>query len=182
MRDAWSYNLTREEVGMPISRLLVAGLLLSSWVAAGVAQSVPSRQNQSTFALPSPFLLQPNPGVPKAWLDFRRQVPPFAPKAHEGTTPKQAVSPSKKQTVPPLNLRRFRLFPTAPGHILISPLSPLPDQLTALARNEDLCYTIRNYRFKRDNAMSDATRQSSTSTCQPASQVHLMLNSSATTR
>jgi hypothetical protein len=167
---------------MPISRFLVAGLLLSLWVAPGAAQSVPSPQNQSPFARPSPFLLQPNPDVPKAWLDFRTQVSLFAPKAQDGTTPKQAVPPLQKQGVPTLNLRRFRLFPTAPDHILISQLSLLPDQLTTLARNEGLCYTIRDYRFKRDNSTSDATRLSGISTCQPASHIHLRLDSSPAAR
>jgi hypothetical protein len=177
MRAAWSYNLTHEEVSMPISRLLVAGLLLAMWVTPGRAQSAQPPQNQSPFALPSPFLLQPNPGVPKAWLDFRTQVSLFAPKAQDGTAPKQAAPPLKKQAVSTLNLRRFRLFPTAPDHILISRLSPLPGQLTTLARNEGLCYTIRDYRFKRDNATSDVTRPNGYSNCQPASQVHLMLTS-----
>jgi hypothetical protein len=160
---------------MPISRLLVAGLLLSFWVAPGTAQSVQSPQDHSPLVAPSPFFSQPLPGSTQSWLNFGTRIPLFAPKAQDGTALKQAL--------PPLNLRRFHLFPTTPYPILLSRLSPLLGQhVTILTRNEEPCYAIRDYRFTREDPTSDATRLSGYSTCQPASQVHLMRDSSPAAR
>jgi hypothetical protein len=49
----------------------------------------------------------------------------------------------------------------------------LQRKLSTLAQNAAPCYTIRSYRFTRDNPNSDTTTFANYSTCQPSTQFHV---------
>jgi len=53
--------------------------------------------------------------------------------------------------------------------------SNLPSTINLLKTPQDnaVCYAIRSYAFARDNANSDATRLTGSSTCRPSSQLKL---------
>ncbi len=76
-------------------------------------------------------------------------------------------SPLLKGQVPPMNLKSYHLYPASPqGVVTVRPG-------TTMAMNDERCYAIRDYRFSRESPASDATRFAGSSTCEPASQVHL---------
>lgn len=138
---------------MRILRLLALSLLTSIWIAPVLAQSVPSQQDQSPRATPTPgsrtFSLNP-------W--------PFTPRPG---------GPGFNQTIPPLNLRRYKLFPSGqdPSILLLQATQRM--QRTVIIAHNGVCYTVREYTFTRDNPDSDATTMKDYSACRPATSFHL---------
>ena len=84
-------------------------------------------------------------------------------------------SPLLKGQVPPMNLKSHSFYSASPqgtrAFQLPRVLTVRPG--TTMAMNDERCYTIRDYRFSRENPASDATRFIGSSTCEPAGQVHL---------
>jgi len=84
-------------------------------------------------------------------------------------------SPLLKGQLPPMNPKGLNLYSATPQGTrslqLPRVLTVRPG--TTLAMNDARCYTIRDYRFSRENPASDATRFTGSSTCEPASHVHL---------
>jgi hypothetical protein len=152
---------------MRVLRLLALSLLASIWVApavaqSGHAQSVPSQQDHSPLATPAPPTSQPqSPGS----RTFSLNPWPFTPKPG---------GPGFNQTIPPLNLRRYKLFPSGqdPSILLLQAAVQRLQRTVTIAHN-DVCYTVREYTFTRDNPDSDATTMKDYSACRPATSFHL---------
>ena len=169
---------------MRVLRLLAAPLLASIWISPAVAQSgtaqsslgqsrgaqsAPSRQYRSPFATPLPFSLQPLPG------SHRFSLNPGTGTYGTGTflfAPKPG-GPGLNQTIPSLHLRRDDRFATWPNSDILFQLAPQRMQRTVIMAHNDVCYTVREYTFTRDNPKSDATRIKDYSACSPASNFHL---------
>jgi hypothetical protein len=135
-------------------RSLTLSFVLLMWGTLGLAQSPQSFASRS---LPGLFNTQPLPGRRIPPLDFR------------------ALAPSATNSVRPLNLTKmkqlnpFVLRPNIP----VAPQNALTTAKIQMATNDERCYAIRGYEFNRVAPDSDATRLNESSTCEPASQVHL---------
>jgi hypothetical protein len=155
---------------MRVLRLLAMPLLALIWVApavaqsgaaqSSVAQSAPSPQNHSPLATPNPPSWQTLPGS----RPFSLNPWPFTPKPG---------GPGFNQTIPPLSLRRYNQFPSGqdPSILLLQAAQRM--QRTVIVAHNDVCYTIREYTFARDNPGSDATTMKDYSACRPANNFHL---------
>jgi hypothetical protein len=155
---------------MRVLRLLALSLLAPVWVApavaqseltqSAVAQSAPSQPDQSPLATPTPPSLQPLPGSQR----FSLNPWPFTPKTG---------GPGFSQTIRPLNLRRYNQFPSAqdPSILLLQAAQRM--QRTVIVAHNDVCYTVREYTFTRDDPQSDATTMKDYSACRPANSFHL---------
>ena len=156
---------------MRIPRFLVLPLVLSIWIAPGVAQSAQSPRYRAPTALPNPFATQPLPGSQIAPLDFRA----LGPIAKDASA-RWLDSTGVKQ-LNPRALKRLSPFVVRPNDLyaLEAPQGPvllaIPEP--QMAHNDERCYAIRDYRFSRVAPGSDATRQSGSSMCVPAGQVRL---------
>jgi hypothetical protein len=98
-----------------------------------------------------------------------------SPKASPPAASPFDSSPLLKGQLPPMNPKGLNLYSATPQG---TRAFQLPRVLTVrpgtmLAMNDERCYTLRDYRFSRESPGSDATRFLGSSTCEPASQVHL---------
>ena len=124
---------------MQIVRLLVLSSLAAASIATARAQSSPNNNR-----VPSP---------PKAYSfvphqDLHLQVPSLSQSQQLGFTPLTFHSSKEAK---PLNLA----FPQPKPHIILPP-------------GKSQCYSIRSYRFNRDNPYLDSTDFAEYSTCQAA--------------
>jgi hypothetical protein len=133
-----------------LPRLLILSLFLPACVATVAAQSSPDKAPLSS-PLPQNGLVLP--------YDFRGLIPPLFQNAQAN------------QLQQPLRLERFKGSRLAPATYLGLP--PLPGNLAALAQNTAPCYSIRSYRFSREDPKSDSTRFTDYSTCQPGAEFHM---------
>jgi hypothetical protein len=141
--------------------VLITSVLLLLWAAPAAAQSARSPQAAPAAAFPH------SPVTIPSW-DGRTRIP--VPGSH----PKAATA--GKQAPSALNLKRPRVFSVRPGALQRFQLQPQsPPVLLSLnpASNGERCYTVREYRFQRDNGSSDATTFKNYDACSPASQFHL---------
>lgn len=162
---------------MRVLRLLAVPLLASIWCVPGVAQSGvvqsgPAQsglapQDRSPLATPLPLLSQPLAGSHRFSLIL-------------GTAPSGASLSAGKvgaagfsQTIPPLRLRRYDPLASLPGSDILFQLAPLQPRRTITMAQNELCYTVREYTFTRDNPASDATTMKDYSACRPANNFHL---------
>jgi hypothetical protein len=152
---------------MRVLRLLAVPLLASIWVApavaqSGVAQSAQSQQDYSPLATPPLLFSQPLPASQRFSLSPGTVPSLFAP-SPAGTTLNQAI--------PPLHLRRYSQFPSGQDTNILFQLARA--QRTVTMAQNDVCYTVREYTFTRDNPASDATTMKDYSACRPANNFHL---------
>jgi hypothetical protein len=84
-------------------------------------------------------------------------------------------SPLLKGHVPSVTFKKYTLYSASPqgAGAFQSPHVVTLRPGTTMAMNDERCYTIRDYRFSRENPASDATRFAGSSTCESANQVHL---------
>jgi hypothetical protein len=123
-----------------LPRLLILSLLIPACVAPATAQSSPDK---SPFSFWSPHngLLPPQ--------EFRLHIPALS----------QNSQASQLQQPLPWDTLNFSYIPF---------LAPkFSSHSVTLAQNAAPCYTIRSYRFVRENPKSDATSLVGYSTCQP---------------
>ena len=139
-----------------LPRLLILSLLIPACVAPVAAQSSP---NKSPFSSWSP---QKNGLIPPQ--EFRLHIPALSQNAQ--------ANPLKP---PPLRWDAFNLVPETPPAIQsVNPTRFFPPKFgsrsVTLAQNAPPCYSIRTYRFTREDPKSDSTRFVGYSTCQPAAE------------
>ena len=133
-----------------LPRLLILSLLIPASVAPVTAQSSPDK---------SPF---------SSWSSQNGLTPP--PQFHL-RVPSQSQNAQVNSFQPPSPQVTFNLSPTTPHTYLgLDPTSLLLRKLATLAQNAAPCYTIRSYRFTRDQAKSDSTTFADYSTCQSSAQ------------
>lgn len=96
------------------------------------------------------------------------QTPP-APKQDSPT------AGGRELVTPQINAKARPLFSAPNAHTLQVPRQYLSSGLdgTTIAKNNGLCYSLRDYRFTQEKPSSDATRFAGSTTCQPATQFHL---------
>ena len=146
---------------MRVLHFLAAPLLASIGIIPGLAQSAQSQQGQSPFTMPSPFPSQPLPATHS--FSLPPGAGPFRP----------ALKPGEAQTLSPLRLGRDNLFPAGQRLDILSLQAALQTQRTVIMERNQVCYTVREYTFTRDNPDSDATRMTDYYACRPASNFHV---------
>ena len=128
-----------------LPRLLILSFLISTHVVPAAAQS---STDKSPFAFWSPQngLLPPQ--------EFRLHIPA------------QSQDEKSRQLPSPLHwdTRNFSYIQFLPPKFNIHSVT--------LAQNAAPCYTIRSYRFARENPKSDSTSFIGYSTCQPGTEFH----------
>jgi hypothetical protein len=135
-----------------LPRLLILSLFLPACVATVAAQSSPDKAPLSS-PLPQNGLVLP--------YDFRGLIPPLFQNA-----------PAKQLKQP---LRQDRFNGSRPAPITYRGYLGLPQTGLAgnLAQNTTPCYSIRSYRFSREDPKSDSTKFADYSTCQPGTEFHI---------
>jgi hypothetical protein len=141
-------------------RVLILSLLIPACVWPVAAQS-------SSDKIPLASWLPVSQSDPQ--LEFRQRASALSQNSHT------------KQTNPsqfPVQWGGLNVSPATPGAVQsVNPTSfSLPkfvNQFVTLAQNAAPCYSIRSYRFTRDDPRSDSTRFTAYSTCQPATQFHV---------
>ena len=129
-----------------LPRLLLLSFLISTHVAPVAAQSSTDKSPFS-FSSPQNGFLPPQ--------GFRMHIPAMS----QDQKARQLPSPLHWD---PLNFSYVPfLSPKLSNH-----------SVTTLAQNAAPCYTIRSYRFARENPKSDSTSFIGYSTCQPGNEFH----------
>jgi hypothetical protein len=132
---------------MRVPRLLALCLLISLCAATVAAQAPPDKSSGSSQLLPA---LPQNTASSLGLFQF--QLPFLA----EGQ-----------------NLANSTPASIQSGHESNIPAPVRAQQVITLEQNEATCYSIRLYRFVRDNPESDSTRLAGYSTCQRAARFQL---------
>jgi hypothetical protein len=139
-----------------LPRFLILSLLISACVAPAMAQSSPdknpfsSRSPQNSFVPPEGFRLH----TPA--LSRNEQAEKLQPPFHWDALNLSHATPVATQSVNPTAFFPLRF-----------------SSRSTLAQNAAPCYSIRSYRFAREDPKSDATRFVGYSTCQPGAEFHI---------
>jgi hypothetical protein len=157
---------------MSIPRLLLFSLLISICIAPVAAQS---SHDKNPISSP-PMLTPPQSAQPGIRVD-QFQMPMHLDELNlSRTRPGNVLSSEYKSKLLAPEFRGWQVAAERPNIENLADIlklkarmpSGFPRQLATLAANDTVCFSMRSYRFTRDDPDSDSMTPAGHSTCQPA--------------